>query len=140
MNLYRTDQDSGEAQSINPLSYKIPHTVYNYTLRTFFLRYLEERERDVNGLSLLNFKKYVAVIRRRTTQHGVKITLKAFLRLLMRVYEEQPLGIERERLAEIYKYFKVDNIKDSLPELPPNLPEIVEKLIDYETRTRKGRY
>ena len=114
--------------------------MYNYTLRTFFLRYLEERERDINGLSLLNFKKYVAVIRRRTTQHGVKITLKAFLRFLMRVYEEQPLGIERERLAEIYKYFKVDNIKDSLPELPPNLPEIVEKLIDYETRTRKGRY
>ena len=131
---------------------KSHETVYNYALRVFyFLEHLERQGKDVNHLALLELKKYVAKIKRKTTQHGVKIALKAFLRFLIEAYDELNLEIERDRLNEIYKYFKVENIKDTLPELPPNLPEIVEKLIDharqpyksilaiaYETGARRG--
>ena len=81
----------------------------------------------------------------------MKIALKSFLRFLIEAFGELPLTIKKKRLVEIYDYFKVENIKDSLPELPPNLSEIVEKLIDhvaqpyktilaiaYETGARRG--
>ncbi len=94
----------------------------------FFLKWLESKK-SINELSLFDLKKYVARIKNERTRHGVKASLKVFIKFLIELYDELNIGIEKKRLEEIYRYFKLTGVKSKLPTFPSNLNDIVERLI-----------
>jgi len=138
------------------------NTQYTALYRVFkYLHWLEERGKRIDCATALDVKAFLAGFEVEASRHRIAAVLKGFYRFLMEHFGELreilasrgvEVSVDAAFFEKVYRGFKARPPKNyPLPEIPKNLREKVERMIDhadqpykailaiiYETGARRG--